>query len=115
MLISGFLFMGLVHVVLSINCIFADTVDDDVGMNVTGSIVSVCMSDYQCLIAGKVLSGILQTKSLGLFAGKSTFCYICRIETDDVMMAFDISSFLIFVKKLVSPFALFVKRHRITV
>lgn len=53
--------MGLVHVVLSINCIFADTVDDDVGMNVTGSIVSVCMSDYQCLIAGKVLSGIFQT------------------------------------------------------
>ena len=107
--------MRLVHVVLSFNRIFADTVDDDMGMNITGAIVSIRMSDYQCLIAGKVFAGKFQTKSLGFFAVKSTFCCICRIKTDDVMMAFDISSFLIFVKKLISLLALFVKRHRITV
>ena len=115
MLITGFLLMRLVHVVLSFNRIFADTVDDDMGMNITGDIVSIRMSDYQCLIAGKVFAGKFQTKSLGFFAVKSTFCCICRIKTDDVMMAFDISSFLIFVKKLLTLLALFVKRHRITV
>lgn len=104
--------MGLVHVVLSFNRIFADTVNDDMGMNVTGAIVSVRMSDYQCLIAGKVFPGKFQTKSLGLFSGKSTFCCICRVKTDDVMVAFDISSFQIFVKKLISLLALFVGYYK---
>ena len=103
--------MGLVHVVLSFNRIFADTINDNMGMNVTGAIVSICMSDYQCLIAGKVFPGKFQTQSLSLFSGKSTICCICGIKTDDVMVAFDIPPFLIFVKKCIRLLTLFVKRQ----
>ena len=51
----------LVHVILPINCIFPDTVNDNMGMDVTGAIMPIRMSDNQCLITRKVFSGKIQT------------------------------------------------------
>ena len=58
---SGFMLMGLVHVILPVNCIFTNTVNDNMSMNVTGAIMTICMSDNQRLITRKVFSGKIQT------------------------------------------------------
>ncbi len=112
---SRFMLMRLVHVILPVNCIFTNTVNDNMGMNVTGAIVSIRMSDYQCLIAGKVFPGKFQTKSLGLFSGKSTFCCICWIETDDVVVAFQLFRSSVFLVMSICFHKLNLKSFGITI
>ena len=48
-------------------------------------------------------------------SGKSVFCNIGWIVADNVVMTFDIFTFLIFVKMSICQFTFLVKRHWITV
>ena len=91
------------------------TVDNDVGMNISGLIVAIGMSNHQCPISGKHLLCKFQTDCLCSFSGKSILCNIGRIVADNVVVTFDIFTFLIFVKMSICQFAFLVKRHRITV
>ena len=61
MLITGHFFMGLIHIWLPFNRMFSDAVDHDVSMNISGMIITICMSYDQSLIAGKVFLGIFLT------------------------------------------------------
>ena len=88
MLIAGFFFIWLIHIVLACHGIFADTVDHDMGMDVAGMVSAVCVGDHHRLIAWEILFCKFQTKLLCPFPSKPTFRYVRWIETDDVMVTF---------------------------
>ena len=69
----------------------------------------------QCLISGKHLLCKVQTDCLCSLSGKTVFCNIGWIVADNVVVTFDIFTFLIFVKMSICQFTFLVKRHRITV
>ena len=115
MLVSGNFFMWFIHIRLPFHCSLPHTVDDDVSMDISGFIVAIGVSNYQCLISGKHLLCKFQTDCLCSLTGKSIFCNIGWIVADNVVVTFDIFTFLIFVKMSICQFAFLVKRHRITV
>ena len=115
MLVTGGFLMWLIHIRLPFYSSLSHTVYDDVGMDISGLIVAIGMSNHQCLISGKHLLCKFQTDCLCSLSGKSIFCNIGRIVADNVVVTFDIFTFLIFVKMSICQFALLVKRHRITV
>ena len=106
--ISCYFFVGLIHITLSFHSILTDTVNDDMRMDVSGLVATVCVGDNQCLITWKIFSSKFQTKFLRPFLGKSAFCYICRIKAEDIMMAL-LSSFFWFLLNF-----LFVIRHSLS-
>ena len=77
--------------------------------------MTVCVCHNQCLIAGKYFFRKFQTKCLCLFPGQSTFRPICRIKADDVMVAFDLGTVLIFMKPGIRDLTFFIERHRIAI
>lgn len=91
------------------------TVDDDMSMDISGFIVTISMRNHQCLISGKHLLCKVQTDCLCSLSGKTVFCNIGWIVADNVVVTFDIFTFLIFVKMSICQFTFLVKRHRITV
>lgn len=97
--ISGLFFIGLIHITLSFHSILTDTVNDDMRMDVSRLVATVCVSDNQCLITWKIFLGKFQTKFLRPFPGKSAFCCVCRIKADDIMMAFNIFLLLVFIEE----------------
>ena len=115
MLVSGGFFMWFIHIRLPFHCRFSHTVYYDMGMDISGFIVTIGMSNHQCLISRKHLLCKFQTDCLCSLAGKSIFCNIGWIVADNVVVTFDIFTFLIFVKMSICQFAFLVKRHRITV
>ena len=115
MLVSGGFFMWFIHIWLPFHCSFPHTVYDDMGMDISGFIVTIGMSNHQCLISRKHLLCKFQTDCLCSLAGKSIFCNIGWIVADNVVVTFDIFTFLIFVKMSICQFTFLVKRHRITV
>ena len=98
--ISGLFFIWLTHITLSFRSILTDAVNDDMRMDVTGLVATVCMSDNQCLITREIFLDKFQTKLLRPFPGKSAFCCVCRIKADNIMMAFNIFFLLIFIEFL---------------
>ena len=115
MLVTGSFLMWLIHIRLPFHCSLPHTVYDDVGMDISGLIVTVSMSNHQCLISRKHLLCKFQTDCLCYWSGKSIFCNIGWIVADNVVVTFDICTFLIFVKMSICQFTFLVKRHRITV
>ena len=115
MLVTGGFLMWFIHIRLPFHCSLPHTVDDDVGMDISGLIVTIGMSNHQCLISGKHLLCKFQTDCLCPLSGKSVFCNIGWIVADNVVVTFDIFTFLIFVKMSICQFTFLVKRHRITV
>ena len=115
MLVTGGFFMWFIHIRLPFHCRFSHTVYYDMGMDISGFIVTIGMSNHQCLISRKHLLCKFQTDCLCSLAGKSIFCNIGWIVADNVVVTFDIFTFLIFVKMSICQFAFLVKRHRITV
>lgn len=99
--ISGLFFIWLIHVTLSFYCILTDTVNDDMRMDVSGLVATICVGDNQCLITWKIFSGKFLTKLLRPFPGKSAICCVCRIKADDIMMAFNIFLLLVFIEFLI--------------
>ena len=115
MLVTGSFLMWFIHIRLPFHCSHPHTVYDDVGMNISRFIVSIGMSNHQSLISGKHLLCKFQTDCLCSLSGKSVFCNISWIVADNVVVTFDIFTFLIFVKMSICQFTFLVKRHRITV
>ena len=83
-------------------------------MDIPGFIVPVCMCDYKSLIPGKYFLCKSQAESLGFFPSQSTFRYISRIITYNIMMAFNVRCILIFMKFFICDFTFFIKRFRCT-
>ena len=98
MLVTGSFFMWFIHIGLPFYCRFSHTVYYDMGMNISRFIVAVSMSNHQCLISGKHLLCKFQTDCLCLLSGKSVFCNIGWIVADNLVVTFDIFTFLILVK-----------------
>ena len=115
MLVTGGFLMWFIHIWLPFHCSLSHTVDNDVSMDISGFIVAIGVSNYQCLISGKHLLCKFQTDCLCSLTGKSIFCNIGWIIADNVVVTFDIFTFLIFVKMSICQFTFLVKRHRITV
>ena len=115
MLVTGGFLMWFIHIWLPFHCSLSHTVDNDVSMDISGFIVAIGVSNYQCLISGKHLLCKFQTDCLCFLSGKSVFCNIGWIVADNVVVTFDIFTFLIFVKMSICQFTFLVKRHRITV
>lgn len=115
MLVTGGFLMWFIHICLPLHCSLSHTVDNDVSMDISGFIVAIGVSNYQCLISGKHLLCKFQTDCLCSLSGKTVFCNIGWIVADNVVMTFDIFMFLIFVKMSICQFTFLVKRHRITV
>ena len=90
--------MWFIHIWLPFHCSLSHTVDNDVGMDISGFIVAIGVSNYQCLISGKHLLCKFQTDCLCLLSGKSVFCNIGWIVADNVVVTFDIFMFLILMK-----------------
>ena len=107
--------MWFIHIKLPFHCSLSHTVDNDVGMDISGFIVAIGVSNHQRLISGKHLLCKFQTDCLCSLSGKSILCNIGRIVADNVVMTFDVFTFLILMKMSICQFAFFVKRHRITV
>lgn len=101
MLITGLLFIRLIHVILSFDRVLADAVDDDMRMDISGVVAAVCVGDNHCLIAGEILPGKVQTKLLRPFPGEPALGHICRVEADDVVMAFQFTLLTVFLKLLI--------------
>ena len=57
MLVTGQMFIGLSHIFFMLHSVFANTVDYDMGMNVTGVVMSICMCNNKCLKSRKVFLG----------------------------------------------------------
>ena len=115
MLVTGGFLMWFIHIWLPFHCSLSHTVDNDVSMDISGFIVAIGVSNYQCLISGKHLLCKFQTDCLCSLSGKTVFCNISWIVADNVVVTFDIFTFLIFVKMSICQFTFLVKRHRITV
>ena len=115
MLITGLLFIRLVHVILSFDRVLADAVDDDMRMDISGVVAAVCVGDNHCLIAGEILPGKVQTKLLRPFPGEPALGHICRVEADDVVMAFQFTLLTVFLKLLICSPAFNIESIRITV
>ena len=115
MLVTGGFLMWFIHIWLPFHCSLSHTVDNDVSMDISGFIVAIGVSNYQCLISGKHLLCKFQTDCLCSLSGKAVFCNIGWIVADNVVVTFDIFTFLIFVKMSICQFTFLVKRHRITV
>ena len=115
MLSSCLVVTGLSHVVLTGCIIFSNTVDHNMGMDISGMITSVCVSNNESLISRKYFPGQFHRKFLHSLSGKAAFHRILRIEADDIMMAFDIFLILILVKFCICPFAFHVECHRLTI
>ena len=111
MLVTGSFLMWFIHIRLPFHCSHPHTVYDDVGMNISRFIVSIGMSNHQSLISGKHLLRKFQTDCLCSLSGKSVFCNISWIVADNVVVTFDIFTFLIFVKMSICQFTFLVKRH----
>ena len=99
--ISGLFFIWLIHIILSFDCVLTNAVDNNMCVDITGVVATVCMGDNQCLVTWKIFSGKFQTKLLCPFPGKSDFCCVCRIKADDIMMAFNIFLLLVFIEFLI--------------
>ena len=115
MLVTGGFLMWFIHIRPPFHCSLSHTVDDDMSMDISGFIVTISMRNHQCLISGKHLLCKVQTDCLCYWSGKSIFCNIGWIVADNVVVTFDICTFLIFVKMSICQFTFLVKRHRITV
>ena len=115
MLVTGGFLMWFIHIRLPFHCSLPHTVDNDMSMDISGLIVAIGMSNHQCLISRKHLLCKIQTDCLCSLSSKSILCNIGRIVADNVVMTFDIFTFLIFVKMSICQFTFLVKRHRITV
>ena len=115
MLVTSCFLMWFIHIRLPFHCRFSHTVYYDMGMDISGFIVAVSMSNHQCLISGKHLLCKFQTDCLCAWSGKFVFSNIGWIVADNVVVTFDVFTFLILMKMSICQFAFFVKRHRITV
>ena len=98
MLVTGGFLMWFIHIWLPFHCSLSHTVDNDVSMDISGFIVAIGVSNYQCLISGKHLLCKFQTDCLCPLSGKSVFCNIGWIVADNVVVTFDIFMFLILMK-----------------
>ena len=115
MLVTSCFLMCFIHIRLPFHCRFSHTVYYDMGMDISGFIVAVSMSNHQCLISGKHLLCKFQTDCLCAWSGKFVFSNIGWIVADNVVVTFDIFTFLILVKTSICQFTFLVKRHWITV
>ena len=98
---AGFPIGGAVHVRFP-GCVpDPQTVDDDVNVNVSGMIVTVRVSAYDGLMPGEVVPAKLLSQFLRFIHGQSVIRRIPRIETDDVMMRFDLAPVHIFPESLI--------------
>ena len=93
MLVTGGFLMWFIHIRLPFHCSFSHTVYDDMGMDISGLIVTIGMSNHQCLISGNHLLRKFQTDCLCSLTGKSILCNIGWIVADNVVMTFDIFTF----------------------
>ena len=59
-------------------------------MDVTASIVPVCVCADESLMSGEIFSAIFQPKLSGLLPGQSAFISVFWIKADDVMVGFDL-------------------------
>ena len=93
MLVTGGFFMWFIHIRLPFHCSLPHTVNNDMSMDISGLIVTIGMSNHQCLISGNHLLRKFQTDCLCSLTGKSILCNIGWIVADNVVMTFDIFTF----------------------
>ena len=84
-------------------------------MDIPAFVVPVHVGTHQHLMASKKAIGKFHADGMHSFSVQTAFRHIARIEADDVMVAFHISAFLVFMKLVVELLALHVKSKRFTV
>ena len=88
---------GFVHVRHHGNAFNAQTVDDNVHMDVTAFVVTVRVCADQSLMAWEMLFAKIESKLLCPIHRQSVFFRIPRIKTDDVVMGLHIAAGEVFV------------------
>ena len=112
---SGFVVTRKDHEVLTWNIKLAYAVQDDMAVNVTGSIMSVAVSAYDHLMPGERFSCKFHSKLLSFLRCQTVLITVVRIEAYDVVMSFDFFHFLILLEGGISCLAFLVEGLRITV
>ena len=109
MLHSGKMIGTEKHEVVTRNLKLTNAVQDNVTVDVSGSVVSVLVSANYHLMSRKCFSSKLHAELLGSLGCKSVLVPIIRIETHDVVMRLDVAKCIILPEMLVYGFALHVE------
>jgi len=84
------------HEVLWFHIVFPQTVDYDMYMDVTASVMAVHVRTDQSLMSGEIFAGIFKSQLLRPLSGQSVFFPVLRIKADDIVMGFDLVVTLVF-------------------
>ena len=85
MLLARFPVAGLIHEGLSFHGADAQAADDDVDMDVPGTVVTVRVGTDDGGMTGEVVLAELQAKGLRPLHGQAVFYCVLRVEADDIL------------------------------
>lgn len=88
--ISGLCITISFHELLTHDIVFADAVQYNMNMNITGTVVSVLMRADNHLMTGEVLSCKLPDKYMSLFWCEIIFVTVSWIEANNIVVSFDL-------------------------
>ena len=88
---------GTFHKLLRFYVQFAQTVDDDMYMDIPASVASIRVCTDQRLVAGEIFLCIFDANSLRTFWCQATVDLILRVKADDIVMCLYLSGRLVFM------------------
>lgn len=86
---------GAVHVIPALYVLNSDGIDNDMNMEVSGAVVSVCMSAHKSLMSGEVLLAEPLPDLVDLLQREIMVSFVPWVERNDVMVAFYIAFVLV--------------------
>ena len=81
----------------------AKAVEDDMHMNVSSLVVTVCMGADNNLMAGKMFLCKLHSQSLSAFRRETVILFVAGIKTDDVVVCLDFVTAVVFAVLPIEP------------
>ena len=115
MLIPGLCISWTFHERLLWNIVFSNAVDNDMDVNVAGTIMTVWVRANNGLMTRKIFYSKFFSEFLCTIRCEAVFIFVTRIKTDDVVVCFDFFSVSIFLEMGIGFLALFRKRSRCAV
>lgn len=92
MLHASFRITGPIHVRHERHVLNAQTIDDNVRMNIAAVVMTVWMRDDHCLMPGKMLLAKLHSESLRLIDRQPMILCIPGIKAENIVMTFHIAA-----------------------
>ena len=88
---------GTLHEILRFHVQFAQTVDDDMDMDIPASVASIRVGTDQRLMAGEIFLCIFDTYGLRTFWCQATVDLVLRVKADNIVVCLYLSRRLVFV------------------